>query len=310
MDKSCFMKRWALVILGVFLAIGFVVYLVFLPANEVSGLLISPLVKVDSAKVLKVVEVWRPDLSKKRGIAINLEAGQALAVELVSEKLIAVKEPFEKRPIASLTKIMTAMVALDLEKPGTGLTVPQMLNGEDESVMGLKSEERLTLEDLLYGLMLVSANDAAEAIAFNLGGGRREVFVRLMNEKARALGLDKTHFADPSGISPQSVSSAYDLLVLTNYALTNYPKIREIVKTVEWEIPANKDHGYYYLVNQLGLEKTYPGIEGVKAGYTDEAGLVLVSLARQGDKEILAVILNSVSPPNDVRAIYEYGFNR
>jgi len=191
------------------------------------------------------------------------------------------------------------------------LSVSQEATKDGEASMGLIPGEKLTLEELLYGLMMISGNDAANVIAENLGG-RRQVFVALMNEKARLLGLDKTHFYNPHGLDednvPPNQSTAYELAILTRYTLNKFPKIANIVKTHEITFPKNKHHQEYHLINVLGLEKTYPGMIGVKPGNTWSAGYCLIGLAENEERKISAILLNTPNPKEEIRKLFNFSF--
>src|SRR5690606_37799615 len=141
--------------------------------------------------------------------------------------------------------------------------------------------------------ILPSGNDAAEALADSSSVGR-ENFVYLMNKKAESLGLTDTYFTNPSGLEGDGnqYSTAYDLLVITRYALQN-PEFAKIVSTYEHEIAETSTNKYYHLFNDTNLLTTYPGVKGVKTGFTYEAGMCLVTYLEYGGHKIIAVLLNS-----------------
>lgn len=253
--------------------------------------------------------LWRPKV--ERVFQTNekkpeITAKSALAYDITSEKLLFAKDIYQKLPLASLTKIMTAIVALDSNKPDKEITVTEKAATIGEDAMGLSAGEKLTLSDLLYGMILHSGNDAAEAISQGVTFGR-DNFVFLMNKKAEELGLSNTRFTNPSGLEGdgKQFSSAYDLLVITKQALT-YPEFVKVAGTVEYEIPYTSEHKAFYLYNETNLLTSYPGVKGVKTGYTDEAGLCLVTYLEYGGHKIIGVLLNSESRRSEMAQILDY----
>ena len=236
-----------------------------------------------------------------------LDAPAAVLVDMDRREVLYVKNHHMSRPMASTVKIVTAIVALEHAPLSTIIEVDAAAAAMEPNVMGLKVGERLTLEELLYGLMLDSGNDAAEAIARGVFGDRAR-FIRLMNDLVTKLGLQSTHFANPSGLDdPAQHSSAYDLAVLTTYALQN-PVFREIVGTRRKVIPAGNDHGWFGPTNLNRLIGSYPGAFGVKPGWTGDAGYTLVAAAERGGRSLLAVVLGSRNHFTDAERLLNYGF--
>ncbi len=236
-----------------------------------------------------------------------LDAPAAVLVDMDRREVLYVKNHHMSRPMASTVKIVTAIVALEHAPLSTIIEVDAAAAAMEPNVMGLKVGERLTLEALLYGLMLDSGNDAAEAIARGVLGDRAR-FIRLMNDLVTKLGLQSTHFANPSGLDdPAQHSSAYDLAVLTTYALQN-PVFREIVGTRRKVIPAGNDHGWFGPTNLNRLIGSYPGAFGVKPGWTGDAGYTLVAAAERGGRSLLAVVLGSRNHFTDAERLLNYGF--
>ena len=201
---------------------------------------------------------------------------------------------------------MTAIVALENGKISDELVVSREAAEIGENAMGISEGETYTLEELLYGLILHSGNDAAETIARGSRFGR-ENFVYLMNKKAEDLGLSDTRFINPSGLEGENnqYSTVYDLLVITRYALEN-PTFAKIVSTVEYEIPYTQDHKYIYLFNETNLLTSYPGVRGVKTGYTDEAGLCLVTYLNHEGHKIIAILLNAENRRQEMKDLLDY----
>ena len=241
----------------------------------------------------------------------ELDAQAAVLVDIDRREALYVKNHHMSRPMASTVKIVTAIVALEHAPLSTIIEVDATAAAMEPNVMGLKAGERLTLEELLYGLMLDSGNDAAEAIARGVFGDRAR-FIRLMNDLVTKLGLQNTHFVNPSGLDdPAQRSSAYDLAVLTTYALQN-PVFREIVGTRRKVIPASgepgREHGWFGPTNLNRLIGSYPGAFGVKPGWTGDAGYTLVAAAERGGRSLLAVVLGSPNHFTDAELLLNYGF--
>lgn len=239
-----------------------------------------------------------------------LESAQAaVLVDQTSGRVLYGKNEDQKMKIASLTKIMTAIIAIEKGELEELVTVgPNAVNVEGSSIY-LKKDEKVTLETLLYGLMLRSGNDAAVAIAEYIGGSV-EGFVYLMNEKANLLGLEHTHFANPHGLdAPEHYSSAKDLAILTQYALQN-PTFQRIVKTqvktVEWE---GEDWKRTF-INKNKILKLYPPADGVKTGFTKLARRTLVTSATKDGQQLIAVTLNDGNDWQDHMNLFEYGFDK
>jgi D-alanyl-D-alanine carboxypeptidase len=203
--------------------------------------------------------------------------------------------------MASITKLMTALLALERSDLGDRVVVSQdALVGE--STMGLQAGEVVTVEDLLWGLLLNSGNDAAVALAEHVAGSV-PAFVAMMNTRAAELGLANTHFSNPHGMdAPDHYGSAYDLWRLAEKALA-YPKFREIVAT------RSKTVAGHPLWNRNELLGTYPGADGVKTGTTDLAGQSLVASATREGHRALAVILGSSDRYADARALLDFYFS-
>ncbi len=246
-------------------------------------------------------------------VDLHLSADAYAVMDLDTKELLLGKNITKEKPIASLTKIMTSLIALEKEDINKEIVIPQEALQVGEASMGLSYQERYTVEQLLYGLLLVSGNDAAESLALSLGRGRNW-FIKQMNQKAINLGLKDTYFFNPTGLDEVSLASsnfstALDLLALTNYALTN-PKFAEIVATKYYTIPYQAGwHKELFLENILDLNKTYPGIKGVKTGNTNLAGQTLISYAEHpSGRRLLVVLLGSQATKDEAVKIYRYFF--
>lgn len=235
-----------------------------------------------------------------RGLAVSTSAHSAALIEQESGRVLYTQCADEERLIASITKIMTAVVALEHGDMDARYTVTSEDMAEGSS-MYLKSGEVLTLGELLYGLMLVSGNDAALAVAHCVSGEVSD-FVALMNETAQRLGMDHSSFANPNGLDQEGhYSTARDMAVLTAYALRN-ETFRRIVSTSVITI------GERYLKNHNKLLNLCEGCIGVKTGYTKAAGRTLVSAAQRQGMTLVCVTLKDGNDWQDHMDLFDYGF--
>lgn len=223
------------------------------------------------------------------------EAHAYLVVDYDNGTILAEKNAQSTVAIASLTKVMTAVVALDLSSPDEAFTVTDHAATIEPTKIGVVPGQTMTLRELLEASLMTSANDAVEVIRDGIDQKYGdEVFVRAMNQKAKFLGLKKTHFQNPQGFDSQEhYSSAEDLAVLTHYALQNYPLIADIVKQDYTVLQANGDHKQFDLYNWNGLLDVYPNVSGVKIGNTDAAQKTTIVTAQREGKEILVVLLGA-----------------
>jgi serine-type D-Ala-D-Ala carboxypeptidase (penicillin-binding protein 5/6) len=239
-------------------------------------------------------------------------AKAAAVIDVETGRILYEKNGNEKMRVASLTKIMTAIVAIEEGKLNDVVEVPAHAVGTEGSSIYLRQGEKLTLEQLLYGLMLRSGNDAAVTIADHVGGSVPG-FVQLMNEKAEYLGLSNTHFANPHGLDQQGhYSTADDLAKLTAYSLHN-EMFRKIVGTRTKTIPQEGQNWDRKLINKNKMLVFYSGADGVKTGYTKLAKRCLVSSATREGRQIAVVTLNDPNDWQDHAALLDYGlkhFNR
>ncbi|ANS74892.1 peptidase M15 [Paenibacillus yonginensis] len=238
---------------------------------------------------------------------VGTHAQAAALIDVESGRLLYSKQGDERLPIASLTKIMTAIVAIEnggLDKP---VKVSAKAFGKEGSSIYLKLGEEMTLENMLYGLMLRSGNDAATAIAEHVGGSE-EGFVHLMNQKAEMIGLKHTHFMNPHGLDhKEHYSTANDLAKLTAYALHN-PVFREIVSTRHKKAPNPNESWDYDWLNKNKMLRMYEGADGVKTGFTKIARRCLVSSATRSGQQLAAVTLNDGDDWNDHAKMLDFGF--
>jgi serine-type D-Ala-D-Ala carboxypeptidase (penicillin-binding protein 5/6) len=239
----------------------------------------------------------QPFVNARAAVLIDEQTGKVL----FSKNPQAIMEP------ASTTKIMTAILSIENGDLSKTVCVSATAASKDGTSMHLKPNERLTLKNLLYGLLLASGNDAAAAIAEYFGGTEAN-FAKLMTSKARSLGMQNTQFKNASGLPAYGhYTTAYDLALLTKYALKN--KIfAQIVQTKETVIPEAKSGASLELVNHNKLLWQYPYTTGVKTGYTTRAGGCLVASAKQKNTTLIAVVLKSDVIYNDFKKLFNYGF--
>jgi D-alanyl-D-alanine carboxypeptidase len=228
-----------------------------------------------------------------------------------SGKILLEKNARERRPVASLTKLMTAVIILERGRLGDWVRVGRKAATTPGSALGLRAGQRVLLKDLLTGMLVKSANDAAVAAAEHMYGSE-EGFVKAMNEKARSLGLSDTHFRNCHGLDhPDHRSSAYDMALLSRYAMS-LPFLADCVRNREVAIWLEEAEGVsrpkvYHNPNQfLGF---FLGADGVKTGYTREAGRCLVASAWRGNCRMFAVLLDDQERWRDACELLEYGFS-
>ena len=232
-----------------------------------------------------------------------ISAEKAIVLDAATGRVLYEKAADRQSLIASTTKIMTALVVCEQCNVLDRMRIPKEAVGIEGSSMYLKEGEVLTLQELLYGLMLSSGNDAAVALAIYCGG-TVEGFAQLMNDKARVLGLRNTHFENPNGLdSPGHYSTARDLAVLAAYAMEN-PIFAKTVSTKSIRV------GERYLHNHNKLLWQVEGADGVKTGFTKAAGRILVSSAVRDDRRLIAVTLNAPSDWQDHSTLLNEGFER
>ena len=233
--------------------------------------------------------------------AIDLSAQSAILYDCINGNVIYQKNAEERSLIASTTKIMTALVAAEIYDIEQSVEILPEWCGVEGSSMYLSAGETLTVKDLLYGLMLMSGNDAAQALASIYSGDSTD-FVEKMNDKASMLGLSDTKFSNPSGLDEDDhYSSAADLAKLAQYALKN-DIIAEICATKQTEAAGR------FMSNHNKILFTVPGAIGVKTGYTDQAGRCLVSAVERNGRMLIAVTLDAPDDWNDHEKLYDMGF--
>ncbi len=226
-----------------------------------------------------------------------IEAKAFLLADYSTGTIILAQNEHEKLPPASLTKIMTAILALENSSPGDLVTVSKRATEVELPKLGLSPGQKVAMENLLYALLLISANDAAAAIAEHVASNQ-EAFVEMMNRKAAEIGMRNTRFTNPQGFDDDGhYSTAYDLWLLTRYALDN-PAFATMVAIYDWE-GLTSTNRFLYL---------YPGADGVKTGTTLMAGECLIASATRGNQKGVAILLNSSDRYGEAASLLDYYF--
>ena len=236
-------------------------------------------------------------------------ANAAVLTDEESGRVLYEKNPHEKLPIASTTKMMTALVVRDQCKLQDKVKVTPEAASVGEEAINLVPGETRTVEQLLNVMLIQSANDAAFALAQQAGKGSVPAFAELMNKKAAALGANDSHFTNPHGLDQAGhYSSAYDLAVIGR-ALMHDPVLAKIVSTPKYSIPTPGQTWSRVAVGHNEILTQYAGADGIKTGYTAKAGFCLAASAKKEGKALIAVVLNSSHRADDVSALFNYGFN-
>lgn len=238
-------------------------------------------------------------LTAKGAVVIDMKTGQVLFDQNKDAKLYP----------ASITKILTCILALEKGKLTDLVKTSQLAREQEGNRVYLETGEEQPLEMMLYGLMLNSGNDAAVAIAEYLGGSV-EYFAKMMNDKAAELGAKNTHFVTPSGLHDENhYTTPYDMALIANYAMKN-AKFREIVATEHYSWNGKEWQTELYNLNPMLWN--YDGANGVKTGFTDQAMQTMVASAKRGDREVMTVVMgvqDKLTIRKETTALLDYGFD-
>ena len=245
------------------------------------------------------------------GSEIGISAGQAILIDGHTGKVLYEKSADEKAYPASTTKIMTALVTIEtLQKYGSPMDqiveIPPEAQGVEGSSLYLAAGEKISVEDLLYGLMLVSGNDAAVALAEIIGGGEKN-FVKMMNDRAKELHCANTNFVNPNGLFDENhYTSVRDMAIIAKTAMEN----REFRKIVSAKVRKAKREESTYITfnNKNKTVYDYKGGSGVKIGYTKDSGRTLVASADRGERRMICVVMSAPDWFNDAYRLMDYGF--
>lgn len=241
-------------------------------------------------------------VNTKHELPPDITAASYLILDAKSDVVLASKNKNEKLKIASTTKLMTALTALDIYKPEDILAVKKDFS--DGAIIGLEKGEKISADALFHALLIASANDAAAVLADNSPTD----FVKLMNKKAKSLHLNDTIFSNPQGFDDgENHSTALDLALLASYSLRS-PYIKELVRTPFYTIKNDNKTKSYALANVNKLLFTNPEVQGIKTGFTEEAGECLITLINKNNHEIIIVLLKSGDRFGETLALSDWVF--
>ena len=302
------MKKLSVLFSVLVILLSFLIY--NLTSAKGAAQLISPLFKQE--KVLGINQWFPSAVSVNQDNAPQISSKAAIFIDTKNGQMLYAKNIHDKLPIASLVKVMTVLIAMEYKKMDDTFIVSQRAADMEPDKMLLIAGERLTLKELLDGIFLVSANDAAEVLAEGTTGDRTQ-FIKLMNDQAKQLGMMDTFYANPTGLdedSNNSYSSVYDLAILTRFLIRHYPEVVDISKSEHIYLEVTNTHQDYDMYTGINLVSTYPGVVGFKTGFTPEAGLTLITLARINGHEVIGVLLGSGDRRDEAKELLDYSFKK
>lgn len=236
----------------------------------------------------------------------KISAKSACLYDIDAESFIISKEMNMRLPMASTTKIMTALLAIEQCNLDEVISVPREAVGVEGSSVYLREDDLISVKNLVYSVLLQSANDAAEALAIYISGDVHS-FADLMNKRAAEIGLSDTSFENPHGLDSENhYTTAHDLAILTSVAVKN-DVFLQISSTFKYEFDLSESKRL--LVNHNKLLRTYPDAYGVKTGYTKKSGRCLVSYASREGKNLICVTLDAPNDWSDHKNMLDYGFS-
>lgn len=243
------------------------------------------------------------------GNDVSVSAGGAVLINANTKEVIFEKDSKKKMSMASTTKIMTSIIAIEQDNGQQMVKISDEVANVEGSSMGLKSGDLVDMNTLIYGMLLESGNDAATAVALEIGGNLQD-FAVLMNNKAKEIGMNDSNFVTPSGLDdPEHYSTAYDMAILGAYAINN-PRFAEISSTKSKVVSFGNPETKRTLYNHNKMLKTFEGSTGIKTGFTKKSGRCLVTSATRGDVTLVVVVLNDGNDWDDTQKLLEYGFER
>ncbi len=238
----------------------------------------------------------------------KLTADRWITYDATSDVVLASWNANDRAPMASVTKVMTAIIALENAELGDVFTVPQLAAGARGSNAGLVAGEKWSVGDLLIAIIVRSGNDAALTLAHNVGGGSISTFVAMMNAKAADLGMSNTRFANPNGLDAEGhYSSARDLLTLI-IASQEYPDILRVARTRLVSMPADPNGKSRLFQNTNKLLGSYPGVTGLKTGDTPQADKVLLATSVRAGRAVYTVVMHSDDHYADTRELLDWSY--
>lgn len=240
--------------------------------------------------------------------AVSVSAKSAILINADTLEVLYSKAEHERRGIASTTKILTSLIALEYGVPQKEITASKEAVTVEGTSIGLKAGDKITLIALVYGMLLESGNDAANVTAFAISGNITS-FAKVMNSYAKNIGMTNSNFTNPSGLTYKNhYSTAFDMALLTSVAIKN-PVFRKIASTESAVIDFGVPEVSRKLTNHNRLLKEYDGVFGVKTGYTKASGRCLVTACEKNGVTLIAVTLNAYDDWNDHKKLYDYGFS-
>lgn len=292
-------KRIIIITAFVLVAVGVPIAVLY-SSRRVAGTVLGS--SISSFYSKKVIDPVKPP-QKKEGVTDPvIYADYAVLIDDDSKYPLYEKKSDSVVPIASMTKVMTALVALDIYNLNDVIEVPQEATEITGSKIGLIKGEEITAENLLYGMLMNSGNDAAETFSMSKVG--RDEFIKLMNEKTQEIGMKNTLYKDPAGLDDTGHSTAFDMAILFSYAIKNQT-FRDVVGTAEKTISSTDNLVTHQLKNTNRLttqEIPLEGVIGGKTGYTQEAGHALVCAAEKDGHTLVAVVIKTLSSANTASA--------
>jgi D-alanyl-D-alanine carboxypeptidase (penicillin-binding protein 5/6) len=283
----------------------------YLSEKKVTGSIIIQL-KNSHREIEENIEKYQPkyDWVRTHPSNITLTAKSAIIIDQNTGQILLTKNEHEKLPPASITKILTLVTVLEGLKIDKLCSVSEKAASIQPNKITMNVGEKMKVEGLLYGLMMISANDAAEVLAECYDGGR-DKFIAKMNEKVKLLGLKDSIFKDPHGLNDiDELSSAFDMGTITRYALLEHPETLKYIGRKEdyniYPTDHNGSHSWYQISNLL---LTYPGMEGAKTGYTHIAKNSYIGVARRSERRVIIVYLGAETTTSDATTLLNYGFS-
>lgn len=240
---------------------------------------------------------------------LNIPASAAIVVNAKTGAVIYAKNATTQLPMASTTKIMTAILLIENANLDSQITTTREMVTVEGSSMGLLEGDKATYRSLLYGMMLPSGNDAATTVAISLASSLQN-FSLMMNKKAKELSMHNTNFVTPSGLDHKyHFSTVEDMAKLSVYAMKN-PEFRKVVSTKKIRVEYGNPPYSRMLYGHNKILNTYDGANGIKTGYTSKSGKCLVSSAKRGNMEVIAVTLNDSHTQTSHKTLLDYGFSK
>lgn len=266
--------------------------------------------KEEKRLITKNSKKYQPqESSKTASSGLDINAKSAIVVDENTNEIIYQKEPNLILPPASITKISTIAVALENLKKDDLIPISEKAANQEPNKIVIKAGEKLKLDDLLYGLMMISANDAAWAIAEAIPGGF-DKFIELMNKEVKLMGLKNTKFKNPSGLDGEGhISTAFDIATLTRYAILNHPEtITYTGKKDDHSVYPTEHNESHWWGHISGMLYRYPGMIAAKTGFTDDAGSTFIGIAERNGRRLCVIILGSSDPNGDIMKLLDWGF--